>query len=71
VCTQVYTVAVEYEKLVIYLRPEDKQNIIEKMKISCNGMSESELGRRAIFQYLDARMNLQDKKPGSFYIIYK
>jgi hypothetical protein len=46
-------------KLVVWLRPEDKKTILEKKAICCNGMSDSELGRRSIFQYLDIRMTLK------------
>lgn len=61
----------DMDKIVVWLHTEDKKNLQEKKELCCNGMSDSELGKRAIQQYLDIRMTLKDKNPGAFYIVYK
>jgi hypothetical protein len=58
-------------RITVLLSDEDKQVITERMTLCCNGMSESEMGRRAIFQYLEIKMTLRDKSPGSFYVVHK
>jgi hypothetical protein len=69
-CTDKYKMG-KTEDIAIYLTPEDLQSILEKKTICCVNLSMSELGRRAIVQYLDIAIALKDKRPGSFYTVYK
>lgn len=57
--------------IAIYLTPDDEKLIQEKKHLCCTNLSMSELGKRAIIQYLDVRMAFLDKPAGSIYVIRK